>query len=238
MEINYENTDITCPGFCLTLTAAQAADLSSRRASSITTAPASSWTGFYLGAFGGGVFGGRTYFDNIGQDAGLNSISGVLIGLQGGYDFQSGNMVYGAALDVAYSSAEQTVVGTAATAAFLTPGASSTINIPFQASARLRAGYLLTPDWLLYATGGLAFGSTRNRTNVPTDISATSLGWTLGVGTEYKITSNWSASLEYRYLTLGTITPGAWTNLGAGVVVVGNVYPTAHTVRLGVNYRF
>ncbi len=222
----------------MTVTGAQAADLTRKPAAAVVAAPVLSWTGFFAGVQLGGQFGGRTYMDNIGHDAGLNSINGVLFGLQGGYNFQADRVVYGLAADVSYSTAEQTVTGTAATAAYLTPGATATMNLAWLATARARLGYLVMPDVLVYGTAGLAFGSTRYRTNVPSDISATSLGWTAGLGAEYALNTRWTTSLEYRYHALGAIAPGAWSNVSAGTTIVGLVYPTSHTLRLGVNYRF
>jgi outer membrane immunogenic protein len=99
---------------------------------------------------------------------------------------------------------------------------------------RLRAGYA----WdrlLVYATGGLAYGSIRNNGNgfgagliattaagfvnpvsgVPgpstafvgaaTTGSTSRAGWTLGVGGEYAFTHNWTFKAEYLYANFGNV---------------------------------
>lgn len=58
-------------------------------------------------------------------------------------------------------------------------------------TVRGRAGYLVTPDLLVYGTGGLAY-----------QISNTA-GWTAGGGIEYAINRNWSAKAEYLYVASG-----------------------------------
>ena len=90
----------------------------------------------------------------------------------------------------------------------------------------------MTPDLLLYATGGLAFGQAR--VAVPVLAAAqsnTHVGWTAGVGGEYRFSPNISTFVEYRYTDLGRrnffgIVPG----LQAGY--------EGHAVRVGLNYRF
>ncbi len=196
---------------------AQAADLGSRRtpiAASVYTPVMNSWNAIYGGLEIGGIFGNR-YSNSITGDAGLNSSSGFLVGGRVGADFQSGSWVFGGVADLAYTTTGQTV-------------GANTAYMPMLGSARLRAGYLFTPDMLGYVTGGLAFGTTRIVTG-GLDTAATSVGWTAGLGLEYKVAQNWSTFAEYRYHDLGQATLTG---------IAGTYNTTGHEIRVGLNYRF
>ena len=74
----------------------------------------------------------------------------------------------------------------------------------------------MTPQTLLYLTGGLAYGGVRS-TRPPAPGAATfasysdwRTGWTLGGGLEHAFTPNMTARIEYRYTDLGTATSPAW----------------------------
>jgi outer membrane immunogenic protein len=98
---------------------------------------------------------------------------------------------------------------------------------------RARIGYLATPDLLLFATGGLAYGKVSESANVvlPPGVSnsqgnfgtgyacggvygdstcfagtgsRTSAGWTAGAGAEYRFSQHATVKLEYLYVNLGT----------------------------------
>jgi outer membrane immunogenic protein len=116
---------------------------------------------------------------------------------------------------------------------------------------RGRAGLLATPQVLLYATGGLAYGSIKTSGALsgvtPGGIAVASLGsnsetrvgWTAGAGVEGMITRNWSAKLEYLYMDLGRSNAGTFT-LAPASVIAANVSSnfTDHILRAGINYRF
>ena len=80
-------------------------------------------------------------------------------------------------------------------------------------TVRGRFGVVSGP-WLLYGTGGLAYGHVKYsylNTNVPfggpltisASDSAVQFGWTVGAGVEYGFLGRWSAKLEYLYYDLG-----------------------------------
>jgi outer membrane immunogenic protein len=88
-------------------------------------------------------------------------------------------------------------------------------------TVRGRVGYTVTPTVLLYATGGLAYADPELSTSVTTfpngggaacagfcggaDTKSWRAGWTAGAGVEWKLTSAWSAKLEYLYYDMGTL---------------------------------
>ncbi len=184
--------------------AANAADLPSRVAvpSPIYAATAFSWTGFYLGAGLGWAETSNTYsagavlnaltavktFPTLNKDGG----SGALFM---GYNYQVGQVVLGAELD-----AQAIITGKVRYLPIV--GEQLTAHTNWVGSLRGRVGYAID-HVLLYATGGLAFGSpksTLTTTSFTYGIgNGARWGWTLGAGAEYAFNNNWIVGLEYRY---------------------------------------
>jgi len=140
-------------------------------------------------------------------------------------------------------------------------------GIRWMGTARGRVGYLITPDILTYVTGGLAYGgSYLNTATTPGEIkngfsgsspfistqnSHESLltGWTSGVGSEWKFSSNWSIKGEALYYDLGSQKVSNmqyWlcipNGISAGQNPVGGsdtrAYYQGIIARIGVNYHF
>jgi outer membrane immunogenic protein len=238
---------------CPTVT--QAADLNARRqvVSASVISPATNWTGIYGGLHLGGVFGNSVALNRSGFDFGLNNGAGVLAGGQMGADYQIDRIVAGLAFDLSYSSASQTS-GAAGSPLVSINGAApvavaisslNTYSLLWEGSLRGRLGYTISPDLLLYVTGGLAFGGDRTAVQITAlgttgtgSIDRTRLGWTVGGGAEYVFAPNWSLFAEYRYTDLG-LADGRWS-LSNGTTVWLNdpLRSTNHAVRVGVNYRF
>jgi outer membrane immunogenic protein len=191
---------------------AQAADMYGRRAPyaqqpyTVSQPLANSWVGPYIGGNLGYGWGNAT-----------NSATrpdGVLGGLQAGYNWQSGALVFGVEGDLQLSAADATFAGWK-------------FSNPWFGTARGRVGFAFN-NVLLYGTGGLAFGSIKAETFGLSE-SHTTAGWTVGVGAEVALTQNWSAKIEYLYVDLSDKT-FTLTGLPHGY--------DFSTVRVGVNYRF
>ncbi|WP_245453947.1 outer membrane beta-barrel protein [Bradyrhizobium sp. AC87j1] len=98
------------------------------------------------------------------------------------------------------------------------PGESLSIRSRWDASLRARAGYLVNPHTMLYATAGAAWQnfeltSTCTSRNCSgffalsspiINSSTTKMGWTLGGGLETVLWGNWLARAEYRYADYGS----------------------------------
>jgi outer membrane immunogenic protein len=217
--------------------AASAADLPMRPAYKAPfVAPAWSWTGFYVGVHAG--YGGDQFsypFNVVGVpgEAQLNS-SGGLAGGQIGYNWQTGNFVLGAEADAAWSDITGRV---SANAAGLALSAGS--KLEWFGTVRGRAGYAVD-RFMVYATGGLAYGDTRTTASVTAPVLGTAafaqtnrkVGWTVGGGFEYALWNNVSIKTEYLYLDLGT--DAVFTSPAFSI----SEHTTAHTLKAGVNWRF
>ena len=188
---------------------AQAADLNyGSRAPYTVNQPlnAYSWAGPYLGGNLGYAWG--SVENNLTKPSGLSG------GVQAGYNWQTGALVFGIEGDIQATGAEDTF-------------APWKFSNPWFGTVRGRAGYAIN-DVLFYGTGGLAFGELR-ATTFGLSESQTNAGWTLGVGAEMGFAPNWSAKIEYLYVDLGNsnfVLTGASNGYRFGLV------------RAGVNYHF
>lgn len=195
---------------CMTASA-HAADIYGRRpyAQPYTVAQplANSWIGPYIG---GNLGYGWGDVSNNGAKP-----SGVLGGLQAGYNWQNGAWVAGIEADLQLSSADDTF-------------APWKFSNPWFGTVRGRVGYAFN-SILLYGTGGLAFGALKAQLPGGLSESNTSAGWTIGAGAEFALNQNWSAKVEYLYVDL--------SDKNFLMTGMSNGYQFS-TVRVGVNYRF
>jgi outer membrane immunogenic protein len=270
-------------------TGATAADLPSMKGPPPVPPPVFIWTGFYAGVIAGdewsdGSIG--TITSNVSSIGGLNGDVGGAVATQGtgsvplrtgrfagggqvGYNYQVNSFVLGVAADIegmVGSSGRNTVTnsGTVAGAA-ITISSTGTIassrSLNYLGTARGRIGWLISPQILLFATGGLAYGGVASNTSVSeilgfTDtppfgtsgsFSGTRLGWTVGGGGEWMFAPHWGFTAEYLYYDLGHVSYqlsplNQFGDGGTTLETVSAVQSTTHIngniLRLGVNYHF
>jgi outer membrane immunogenic protein len=193
-------------------------------------------------------------------------MNGGIAGGQIGYNWQSSNWVFGLEADAQWSGEKgsnryncaNTAVGGVCLPGltFLPAGVTGTSlavdqSLEWFGTVRGRAGVLVTPKVLFYGTGGLAYGSIKTTGalagNTPAGLAVASIasnsdvriGWTVGAGVEGKLTSNWSAKLEYLYMDLESFRSGSFTlaplsTIGANV----DSHFRDHILRVGLNYTF
>jgi outer membrane immunogenic protein len=252
------------------------------------------WTGFYVGLNAGGTWSdnNNTYTTGAGifaaptfapeaAVAGLLATSWIPSGSQGGfigggqvgYNYQfNPSVVVGLEADiqgVAGTSSTANTVGALGVPGFPTETMGGTVNVTksldYLGTVRGRIGWLISPTFLIYGTGGLAYGGVNSTTSMfqsdccilPGGVTAVSfatgtfsdtrVGWTAGGGVEWMFMPNWSAKLEYLYYDLGSI------NYVLSPLVAnapGFAQPTwvasaqtrtrfdGHIIRAGVNYHF
>jgi len=239
------------------------------------------WTGFYIGGNVGYSWGrSDTDVDFFNPVTGLSitppagsltsskfDMNGVVGGGQAGYNWQSGNWVFGVEVDFQGTGQDgdqrfncaATLVGGVCLPGltFLPPGATggSTLDITQKlewfGTARARLGTTMwSPTTMLYVTGGFAYGSVKTTgllsgftpagapVTVALSKSDTNGGWTVGAGIESRLWGNWTAKVEYLYIDLGDFNNSVQF---ATTPVLGarfSSHITDHIARVGLNYKF
>ncbi|MBR0786275.1 outer membrane protein [Bradyrhizobium iriomotense] len=250
----------------------QAADLAAHYTKALAVAPGYNWTGFYVGGNVGGQWGSSNpntstvfdpfgYFDPTSVPA-VNAVgaqhinsSSVTGGFTAGYNWQVNNAVFGLEGDINHFGFKGGATGSAvypccAPFAFTV---NSSVSADWLATIRGRIGFLATPHWLLYATGGAAISEVKGNFTFTDNfflpasesgsIRDTRVGWTAGVGGEYAVGNGWSLKAEYLYVDLGRATVTS-TNLGTffgpapASVFTHSFDIKSNIVRVGVNYKF
>lgn len=231
-------------------TVAMASDMPSSRNNNYY-APASTfnWAGFYAGLNAG-------YGWNASDDTKVNDYYGPLTygstkksdgftgGLQVGYNFQSGNIIYGLEADINFANIKSRNSGFGNYV-----GKWETYSVKSETSwfgtIRPRVGFAVSDRFMVFATGGLAFGEVKidggstiggygSLSGKNSDIR---WGWTLGAGVEYAITDNLTVKGEYAYVDLADKTQVwqgryGWNNLNVKDA------PSLQILRAGMNYKF
>jgi outer membrane immunogenic protein len=232
------------------------------------------WTGFYIGANIGWSFGhASTDWTIAGAPFGSTSqnMDGILGGLQAGYNRQSGNWVLGLEADIqataqtGNSSLIDSIPAipgipcvnidgpnTPCRPGTGTPGvpgvtgvANNEINLPWFGTFRGRLGFTPSDRWLVYATGGLAYGEIQSNgtltviagTSVAASTSTINAGWTIGGGIEAALRDSWTARFEYLYIDFGSV-GNAFTGIAPFTPITTNSRVTDNIVRFGLNYHF
>ena len=234
--------------------------------------PVYNWTGFYVGANAGGAWDRSSpstttvsspigYFPpvSIGDIAlgGAQRIngSGFTGGLTTGYNWQVSSAVFGLEADFNYFGVKGSTSSTTAYTCCVptTFTINSSTSSDWLITLRPRAGFLATPQFLLYGTGGLAvanlkanflFTDTFAGATESASISTTRVGWTVGGGGEYALLNGWSIKAEYLYVDLGRANATS-TNLTLLGVFASPANVFTHSTdlrsnigRIGLNYKF
>jgi outer membrane immunogenic protein len=239
--------------------------------------PVFSWTGCYVGLDAGETYGRSDGYSTIPGSRGtvpggpgvalppgvnltdgfnLNGgIGGVYYGCN--YQFAGTGFVVGVEGDWSFDNKEGQ--------AFITPGAFATTAAAAGfgnpndvwylqerqiGTARVRLGYAVTPNWLLYVTGGGAWAkidSSEAIITAPTNSATKDIqsnwrgGWTVGAGTEYEVGYGWAVRSEFLYVDFGNFT--TFTNIPVGVIGSNtftnlNVNLHEYIWRFGLSYKF
>ncbi|MFZ3325457.1 MAG: outer membrane beta-barrel protein, partial [Methylocella sp.] len=248
--------------------------------------PPPQWTGFYVGGNAGGTWSNNNSvttvtgngasspgFDPLGiASAGLATtsvpvkIDGFIGGGQWGDNYQFANRWVGG-----FESDFQGITGGNRTTTLFSQATADVAGVGFStnqnltaskrldwlATDRVRLGYLITPTFLAYGTGGVAYGTTRASVAIAQTVSPgfssgasfgnfdkTLAGWTAGGGVEWLFYPNWSLKVEYLYYDLGHVnfTMSPLVNSVAGVPVTvgagsGSTRFNGNIVRAGLNYH-
>lgn len=262
--------------------AAIGADLPSRRAPvPFVAVPVFTWTGFYIGGNAGYIFadegrvntfgnngpvlpGGASTIGNVASGArpGFTRVEpdGFTGGGQIGYNYQIGSIVVGVEADAAYTDFNRTtrVIGTT--------GAASDFrtDMAFLGTVRGRLGYAFD-RFMVYGTGGFAYGDVQNTANFFATPAAGGLGVTQFAGGRGRIETGYTAGGGFEYAIPTTFTlfgsnavtfkaEALYYDLGRSSIIVGDtgLAPAATrgqsytsrfdnsgvVARAGINFKF
>jgi outer membrane immunogenic protein len=184
----------------------------------------SDWTGFYLFGFGGYSWGRINPDDfDFGGPFHNPKPKGGVFGFGGGYNWQYGTWVAGVEVDYGFSDEKETqsfsrnvkcnVEAVVAVTCSVTESVHSKIDA--LGSARLRLGYLFTPNLLAFGTAGLGWGRAELSESITGCIgtsceTASSIakpnlfGWVAGGGLEYKLFEHVRIRGEYLHYDFGS----------------------------------
>lgn len=202
----------------------------------------SGWHGFYVGAHGSYLDTDTAYINPATPE---QSYSGAMLGVQAGFNIDVGpRWILGLEADISWGNLEE----------FIRDGNFLTEDGTIDTSGTLRArlGYLVAPDVLLYATGGLAWNDLEQGLTCPAaaafgicavtgafDVRSTEtyMGWVAGAGIEFQIAPKWSLKGEVMAGDYGS------ADYTATVPVFGtSTTPVDQSlnvlVQFGVNYHF
>jgi len=219
------------------------------------------WTGFYLGIHGGYGWSDFGVKDLDLSEVGLSDPSpkGGVFGGQAGYLWQRGNFVGGLEIDYSFARLKDTqsvsdsielipLEEKSVAPVILTETLSLQTKVDALASARARAGFLIGPDFHVYATGGIGWARTKATVGFEQCIlqqcesaSASAVennfGWVAGAGAEYRLWQNVSLGVTYLHYDFGT------TNYAFSVPQLPITFSvksdlTVDVVRGALNFRF
>jgi outer membrane immunogenic protein len=218
--------------------------------------PVWSWSGLYLGAHAGYGWGHDPFTDTVFAGKapllGINSRGGVW-GFHAGANWQDGAVVGGLEIDISGTG----IKGSSSVSSTITLGATTiattttrTDKFDGLGSVRARLGYLVTPNLLVYGTGGLAwtrFVQTTDQSiflTIPPDTATLAFsssnptwrfGFAVGAGVEARLwDTNWLGRVEYLHYDFGDSGSSA-SSFGDGF---SSGHLTVDVVRAGLSYKF
>ncbi|STY31444.1 Opacity protein and related surface antigens [Legionella wadsworthii] len=196
--------------------------------------------------------------------------TGFLAGGQAGYNYQQSkkillglNVGFDGLVDSDRTYALQKVVNLTNFDEYYVGSLAVQQKIHYLGTVSARLGYLYHPNFLIYGTGGLAYGKigldtawSVNESLGPTvfppiamqnNLSQTLPGWTAGAGVEW-LFKPWSVKIDYTYYRLNTLnvpavlaqrnaaeTPAIlWGSTDANTALTASI----GSVRVGINYHF
>lgn len=224
-----------------------------------------SWHGLYAGVNAGYSWSNAS-LSNTGTDTGAGGLGSILkggaapstidpssrgpaAGLQAGYNLQLGSIVVGAEADIHWMGRSNTIATTPTAVGFVPVTTTASQNIDRLYTLRGRAGVTITPQILLYGTGGLAVATGGTALSVAAPAAGPPLaagsrtgfntGWVAGFGAEYAVTRTISLKAEYLHYDLGARETTLSYTYGLNQSsLTARWRDTGDLAHIGLNYRF
>lgn len=233
----------------------------------MSTAFADSWAGGYMGFNGG--FGTTTIKTDI-SPVGTVSVSdfdtqtlrtranGSLFGIQGGYNWEANNLVYGVEADIdtsGISGTRQDLVPSKLNSGGAIDGFTVTDKVDWLASIRARLGFLMGSG-MAYLTGGVAWEGLSRKSLVNAEVapsvygvtattnnSGSRTGYVLGAGYEAMMDQHLSIRGEFLFYNFehtdnDTMVFSSCATTGQCNANVATAANNISALRLGVDYKF
>jgi outer membrane immunogenic protein len=201
--------------------------------------------------------------------SGTKSIAAFTGGALGGYNWHLGGLLLGVETDVSYLRLRVSNGGSAASLnlGLVNPApppsggtvpvvttVSATAAIDWLATFRGRLGFVLSPDLLMYATGGLALTGL-SVSNSYTDnwvfnggalgsstVTSTATGYAVGGGLEWSVRRSWTLRMEYLRVAFGSLTTSSMITVvqvpAAKNPFTSSANLTADLFRSGLSHKF
>lgn len=211
--------------------------------------PAPLWAGFYVGAHAGYGWSekdwtlvrnaGMNPSPRIGEQLTSHDADGWLGGLQAGVNAQSGNLVYGAEVELSWTGIDGRGTWTGQQGTLDRDGE---VEVNWLGTVAGRLGMTFDRT-LVYGKLGLAlanedYNHTAERTsNPPRDFNGddTRGGWLIGAGIEHAFGPNWSLKAEYNYIDFGEEEVTVREDDRRAIF---DIDQDMHVFKVGLNYRF
>jgi outer membrane immunogenic protein len=216
--------------------------------------PANNWSGLYIGLNGGYGWGDTDVQHPTEFDGGAifnyrsfqSDDEGWLGGGQVGYNFQRGQFIFGAEADLQGTDIHTHKIFRRS----IFEDAGSSFNTVAEAeletfgTVRGRLGYAFNEVFMLYATGGYAWGDVESKLSFPNADGTpnpfhdkdgdTTDGFAVGGGAEWMLARNFTARIEYMHLELDD---------DKRFLIAGDTYKwdeeiQVDLIRVGINYKF
>jgi opacity protein-like surface antigen len=170
-------------------------------------------------------------------------------GAQFGFNYQIGAIVIGAETDLSATrlGGSQTTAANPGGTRFTTRAEN---EVSMLGTVRARAGFVLG-DFLIYGSGGYAYGLVDQRGSITPDNPATTSGaaasrsglasgWALGGGVEYAILPGMTLRLDYTHYDLGNqkLTLQDYTGLAPTQYATMRARTAGDIVKAGFNFGF
>jgi outer membrane immunogenic protein len=189
-----------------------------------------SWGGMYAGASLG--YGSSNYAGTF--------TSTFLFPIEARFDLGGQGMVGAVQLGYNFMASDRVVVGVQADATFsrietpldILPFLEYTLGARTIYTVAGRAGYLTTPDTMVYGLLGASRGNFRGSSTLGS-YDFTQNGLAIGMGIETRLTDRMTLGLEYRYNRFGRINV-----IDAGPAAQLNFNTSVQTIRASLNYHF
>jgi len=231
---------------------ALASDLPSRKAAPQLEPSAMSWTGFYIGGFGGYSWADQRKADvwgSAGQQVYLNTDS-ALVGVRVGGDYQLGRFVGGAFVEGSLNLTDKNTTSFS-TLALSQGNALAQVQSNWQkvGMAGGRVGFLLLPNLMVFGLGGPVFAEPGIQVGLMSSpympvwsaqYGGFKTGWGIGGGAEWRVWNNLSIDARFVHADLGNVysTFGATSQTGEMLPLQAKYRARFNRVMLGLNYRF